>query len=158
MTRLLMTTPSLFQRGGTPAVSPSLQTVAIMLLEAHGSAAPSLHGMHPVLALAQQPAGRIEPPPRVVMLTCGALAAPNSFTLANIQDRAQFRPTYYAGAAQAVGDLTALSNTSMSAQMLVTYVYLDQNERAKFAEGAFESVIPRHQDQVITEQQFGWKG
>ena len=74
MTRLLMTTPSLFQRGGTPAVSPSWQTVAIMLLEAHGSAAPSLHGMHPVLALAQQLAGRIEPPPRVVMLTCGALA------------------------------------------------------------------------------------
>ena len=69
-----MTTPSLFQRGGTPAVSPSWQTVAIMLLEAHGSAAPSLHGMHPVLALAQQLAGRIEPPPRVVMLTCGALA------------------------------------------------------------------------------------
>jgi hypothetical protein len=89
----------------------------------------------------------------LLKLTCGAMSAPNNFTLANIQDRAQFRPTYYAGAAQPVGDLTALSSTSMSAQILVTYVYLDQNERAKFAEGAFESVIPQHQHQVITAQQ-----
>ena len=45
-----------------------------MILESRGSATPSLHGMHLVLALAQQLAGGIEPPPRVVMLTCGALA------------------------------------------------------------------------------------
>lgn len=89
----------------------------------------------------------------LLKLTCGALEAPNSFTLANIQNRAQFRPTYYAGAAQPVGDLTQLTNTSMSAQILVTYVYLDQNERAKFAEGAFESVIPQHQHQTVTAQQ-----
>jgi len=89
----------------------------------------------------------------LLKLTCGALSAPNSFTLANIQQRALFRPSYYAGAAQAVGDLTALSNTSMTAQIMVTYVYLDQNERAKFAEGAFESVIPQHQFQMATVQQ-----
>jgi hypothetical protein len=89
----------------------------------------------------------------LLKLTCGALSAPNSFTLANIQSRALYRPTYYAGAAQPVGDLTALTNSSMRAQILVTYVYLDQNERAKFAEGAFESVIPQHQSQTVTSQQ-----
>ena len=61
----------------------------------------------------------------LLKLTCGALSAPNSFTLANIQQRALFRPSYYAGAAQAVGDLTALSNTSMTPHIIVTYLYLD---------------------------------
>jgi len=89
----------------------------------------------------------------LLKLTCGALSAPNSFTLAAIQNRALFHPTYYSGAAQPVGDLTTLTNTSMSAQILVTYVYLDQNERAKFAEGAFESVIPQHQNQTVSAQQ-----
>merc|ERR1711981_571633 len=30
--------------------------------------------------------------------------------------------------------------------MIITYVYLDQNERAKFAEGQFELLIPQHQE------------
>ena len=80
LTSLLLATQRLSQRGDTPAASPCWQTVA-MLLEACSSVAPLLHAMHLALALAQQLAGRMEPPRRVVMLTCGVLAcggAPSS--------------------------------------------------------------------------------
>ncbi len=69
-----------------------------------------------------------------------------AFTLSSIQERALYNPgNWNPATVQPISDLSALTNSSMSAQILVTYVYLDQNERAKFAEGAFESVIPQHQ-------------
>ena len=89
----------------------------------------------------------------LLKLTCAALGAPYSYTLSSIQQRAQFNGQYYEGAAQPVSDLSPLTSTSLGAQISVTYVYLDQNERAKFAEGAFESVIPQHQHQYTTQTQ-----
>jgi hypothetical protein len=98
----------------------------------------------------------------LLKLTCfaqGAVLPGSSYTLSNIQERAAYNPGNYNPASyQPISDLQALTNASMSAQILVTYVYLDQNERAKFAEGAFESVIPQHQhfvqsaDQNVTAQ------
>jgi hypothetical protein len=98
----------------------------------------------------------------LLKLTCTALQ-PNQwtingvdgpgYTLSNIQQRPLFRPSYYFGAPQPVSDLSALTPSSMNAQIMVTYVYLDQNERAKFAEGAFESVIPQHQHQAAPTEQ-----
>merc|ERR1712185_225369 len=73
LTSLLLTTRTLSPRGDALAATPSWHTVA-MLLEACSSASPLLHAMHLALALAQQLAGRMAPPRRVVMLTCGALA------------------------------------------------------------------------------------
>jgi hypothetical protein len=89
----------------------------------------------------------------LLKLTCAAIAAPHNFTLASIRNRALFRPSYYIGAAQPPADLSTLTASAMTAQILVTYVYLDQNERAKFAEGAFESVIPQHQAQTAPTEQ-----
>ena len=95
----------------------------------------------------------------LLKLTCFAQDAPYNFSLSDIQERPLYRPgNYNPATVQPASDLTSLTNSSMSAQILVTYVYLDQNERAKFAEGAFESVIPQHQhfiqtvDQTITTQ------
>ena len=93
----------------------------------------------------------------LLKLTCSAqgnVAPGNNYTLSQIQERPLFNPGNYNPATlQPVTDLTTLTNSSMSAQILVTYVYLDQNERAKFAEGAFESVIPQHQSFVQTADQ-----
>jgi hypothetical protein len=79
-------------------------------------------------------------------------------TLTNIKKRADFKITNYVDFAagtqlQPVSDLSTLSPSDLSAQIMVTYVYLDQNERAKFAEGAFESVIPQHQHQTVAYDQ-----
>ena len=89
----------------------------------------------------------------LLKLTCGAMQAPYNFTLSSIQERPLYRPAYYIGAPEPVTDLTTLNASSMTAQVMVTYVYLDQNERAKFAEGAFESVIPQHQAQYMPTEQ-----
>ena len=93
---------------------------------------------------------------QLLKLTCYAQST-YSLTLNQIEERAEYDPgTYNPASVQPVTDLSTLTNSSMSAQILVTYVYLDQNERAKFAEGAFESVIPQHQtftqtvDQTVT--------
>ena len=90
---------------------------------------------------------------QLLKLTCAALSAPYSYTLSSIQQRARFNGQYFEGAPQSVSDLSPLTSTSLGAQIMVTYVYLDQNERAKFAEGAFESVIPQHQQQSSTTEQ-----
>jgi hypothetical protein len=96
---------------------------------------------------------------QLLKLTCYSQAAPYNFTLSSIEERPAYNPgNYNPATVQPASDLTTLTNSSMSAQMLVTYVYLDQNERAKFAEGAFESVIPQHQtftqtvDQTVSTQ------
>jgi hypothetical protein len=90
----------------------------------------------------------------LLKLTCYAQGAPFNFTLNQIQERPAFNPgNYNPATVQPVSDLQTLTNASMSAQVLVTYVYLDQNERAKFAEGAFESVIPQHQHFAQTVDQ-----
>ena len=93
----------------------------------------------------------------LLKLTCSAqsdVLPGNGYTLSQIQERPLFNPGNYNPATlQPVSDLTNLTSSSMAAQILVTYVYLDQNERAKFAEGAFESVIPQHQSFVQTADQ-----
>ena len=93
----------------------------------------------------------------LLKLTCTAMSAVapgDSYTLSQIRDRPAYKPgNYNPATVQPGSDLTALTNSSMSAQILVTYVYLDQNERAKFAEGAFESVIPQHQHYIQTVDQ-----
>jgi hypothetical protein len=90
---------------------------------------------------------------QLLKLTCGALSAPYGYTLNSIEQRAKFNGQYYEGPAQSVSDLSPLTPSSLGAQIMVTYVYLDQNERAKFAEGAFESVIPQHQQQSMSTEQ-----
>lgn len=95
---------------------------------------------------------RFRPLLQCLKLTCGAMDN-HAFTLNSIEQRALFRPNYYAGAVQPVSDLSTLTSTSMQAQIMVTYVYLDQNERAMFADGSFESLIPQHQHQYVTSSQ-----
>ena len=68
---VLMATQGVLRNGD---VSLRWQTVAV-LLEASGSSAPLVHGTQLALVLAQQlAAGVIKPAPRMLMLTCGALA------------------------------------------------------------------------------------
>lgn len=88
----------------------------------------------------------------LLKLTCGALGE-FGYTLDSIKKRDKFTEQYYCGAPQPVSCLSQLTDSSLGAQIMVTYVYLDQNERAKFAEGAFESVIPQHQHQYTTADQ-----
>jgi len=90
---------------------------------------------------------------KLVKLPTGAMQAPYNFVLTNIKKRALFRPNYYVGAAQPVSDLSDFSTSSISAHICVTYIYLDQKERKKFAEGAFELVIPQHQEHKVTVEQ-----
>lgn len=81
-------------------------------------------------------------------------AAHEKYTLSQIKLRPAFNPGSYSPAVrQPVTDLTQLTHASMAARILVTYVYLEQNERAKFAQGAFECVIPQHQHFVHTVDQ-----
>lgn len=95
---------------------------------------------------------RFRPLLHCLKLTCGALDD-YGFTLTSIENRAQFRPNYYAGDAQPVSDLSTLTSSSMTAHIMVTYVYLDQNERSMFADGSFESLIPQHQRQIFPATQ-----
>merc|ERR1712185_491770 len=72
---LLLTTCSLLRADIAPApVAPASWQAVALLLEACDSTAPSLHGMHVAIALTQQLAGGATTP-RVLMLTCGSLAA-----------------------------------------------------------------------------------
>ena len=97
---------------------------------------------------------KLRPLAHLLKLTCAAMEAPYNFTLSDIQNRAKFSPSYYAGAPQGVGDLSALTSQSLTAQLMVTYVYLDAQERAQFANGAFEMLIPQHQhtETSVTQQ------
>jgi len=88
----------------------------------------------------------------------GGLAAGN--TPSSIQKRADYKIANYSDFCcdppveyQPESGLTQLVSSDLQAQIMVTYVYLDQNERAKFAEGAFESVIPQHQFQTQSVDQ-----
>lgn len=86
----------------------------------------------------------------------GALAdASFVYTIDDIQERAAFRGAN-ATAVQGVGDLRALTNNSLQmGHIECCYVYLDQNERSQFANGAFEQLIQEHQEQRITQPQTG---
>lgn len=69
-------------------------------------------------------------------------------TLADVQERAPHTAASWDKDNEVVNDiskLSALSNSSLSAKIMVTYVYLSQAERTKFAEGAFETVMAQHQ-------------
>ena len=70
---LLVTTQTLFCKAASGAVGSAFWQTVVMLLEACGSAAPLLHGMHLTLALAQQLAVLTEAP-HIIMVTCGAVA------------------------------------------------------------------------------------
>ena len=70
---LWLTTKGAWRTGDPSALSPIWRAVAV-LLQAGTSAAPSLHGMHLVLALTHQLARNTAPPPCVLMLISGALA------------------------------------------------------------------------------------
>lgn len=88
----------------------------------------------------------------LLKLTAPAHAA--GYTLSQIKARPAFNPGNYNPATkQPVTDLTPLTNSSMAAHILITYVYLEQNERAKFASGAFECIIPQHQQFMQTADQ-----
>ena len=71
--RLLLTARSLHHPDGAREAAHSWHQAVSLLLQADATAAPSLHGAHLALALAQQLAGHGKPP-RVLVLTCGVLA------------------------------------------------------------------------------------
>jgi hypothetical protein len=54
---------------------------------------------------------------------------------------------------QPVGDLQPLTNNSLAAAILTTYVYLDQRERSQFADGQFETLVTQHQHQPASASQ-----
>ena len=145
LTSLLLTTQKPSTRGDALAAAPSWQTVA-MLLEACSSAAPLLHAMHLALALAQQLAGRMAPPRRVVMLTCGALAcggAPSDaahggawgfarvLRLEHPSLRAQ--STDYSGSARPAAPATTLAPTSEAEAAWMGGAHLARRLRASSA-------------------------
>lgn len=100
----------------------------------------------------------------LLKLTCAAQAL--GFTPSSIQKRADYKISNYVNYCgetptefQPASGLSQLVASDLLAQIMVTYVYLDQNERAKFAEGAFESVIPQHQFQFASlDQQISSSG
>jgi hypothetical protein len=99
----------------------------------------------------------------LLKLTCAGQNFNNGQTPSSIQKRADYKIQNYVnyclgfGAegleTQPASGLSPLLASDLQAQIMVTYVYLDQNERAKFAEGAFESVIPQHQFQGASVDQ-----
>ena len=85
----------------------------------------------------------------------GALPDPSfQYTIDDIQNRAGFKGAN-AALVQPVTDLHALANNSLSGHIECCYVYLDQNERSQFANGAFEQLIQEHQEQRTTQSQTG---
>jgi hypothetical protein len=80
------------------------------------------------------------------------LGAGNSYAIGDIMLRPKFVPTA-STSVQPVGELTALTSASLTANILITYVYLDQRERSQFADGQFETLINQHQSQSATASQ-----
>ena len=77
----------------------------------------------------------------------------------NVLNRPQHYNTYYAGTGSAqtgASSAVSLANNDLYAQVQVTYVYLDQRERSKFADGAFEQLIVEHQHTMNTITQTNW--
>lgn len=54
---------------------------------------------------------------------------------------------------QPVSELYPLQSSSLVANILITYVYLDQRERSQFADGQFETLINQHQAQGASASQ-----
>jgi hypothetical protein len=54
---------------------------------------------------------------------------------------------------QSLSECTLLTNSSLTANILLTYVYLDQRERSQFADGQFEQLINQHQFQPSSVSQ-----
>jgi len=73
------------------------------------------------------------------------------YTLNQIEERPYFNPSN-AKDVQPVSALSKLTNASLNAQMLITYIYLDQRERSQFADGQFETLINQHQRQDTSVQ------
>ena len=80
----------------------------------------------------------------------GALGA--TYAISDIFARPKFVPQL-STSVQPVGDLYALSPSVLTANILITYVYLDQRERSQFADGQFETLINQHQAQTATASQ-----
>lgn len=80
------------------------------------------------------------------------LGAGNAYVLGDIQARPKFVPAL-STSVQPVGDLYSLTPSVLTANILVTYVYLDQRERSQFADGQFETLINQHQHQSATASQ-----
>lgn len=70
------------------------------------------------------------------------------YTIQSITKRADENVVSYVIPPQVQG--VALSNSDVAAQIMLTYVYLDQRERSTFAEAQFEQVITQHQHQSAT--------
>lgn len=71
------------------------------------------------------------------------------YTLNNVYVRPYFDADYYMGpgSVQPANQLTTIIQpNNLAAQIEVCYVYLDQRERSKFADGAFEQLIVEHQE------------
>ena len=74
------------------------------------------------------------------------------YSLSSIQNRPKFSPVA-ADSVQPVSELTPLVNSSLAANILTTYVYLDQRERSQFADGQFETLVNQHQQQPTSASQ-----
>lgn len=67
-----------------------------------------------------------------------------NLAISDIKVRPQFKPTTSVQV-QAASELSTLQNSSLNAYIEACYVYLDETERAQFADGAFEQLICEHQ-------------
>ena len=74
------------------------------------------------------------------------------YVISDILSRPKFVPAT-STAVQPLSDCSALSSSSLTANILITYVYLDQRERSQFADGQFETLINQHQAQAATGSQ-----
>ena len=72
------------------------------------------------------------------------------YNMSHVYVRPNFEPEVYdgPGATQPASQLVSIIQNSslIGAQIEVCYVYLDQKERSKFADGAFEQLIIEHQE------------
>jgi hypothetical protein len=102
---------------------------------------------------------KIRPLQSLIRLTKAALsntgpaanqgASQTGYTLNDVYVRPFFDSDYYAGSQsiQPVSDLTQIiQSNNLNGYIEVCYVYLDQRERSKFADGAFEQLIVEHQE------------
>lgn len=80
------------------------------------------------------------------------LGAGNTYVISDILSRPKFIPAL-STSVQPLSDCTTLTSSSLTANILITYVYLDQRERSQFADGQFETLINQHQSQSATASQ-----
>ena len=116
------------------------QTVAV-LLEASGSSAPLVHGTQLALVLAQQlAAGVIKPAPRMLMLTCGALAvggaAVSDAAHGGVWGFARVLRLEHAALAAQIADISCVASAVASLTMLAPTV---EGEAACSASSRFVS-------------------